>query len=184
MEKSQNCTTTLHKKGSTKEVGNYRPISLLPTISKVIEKVIEHQTRSHMEHHRLFTSQQFGFRPKHETTHAIIQAVRSLCDSKEHHKINSAIFLDLKKAFDTVNFNILIGKLSHYNIDTTWFQSYLERRTQFTLVNGTQSGTRTITCGVPQGSILGPLLFLIYINDLPQATNMETLLFAKIVNII
>ena len=168
----------LHKKGSTKEAGNYRPISLLPTISKVIEKIIEKQTRDHLEQHNLITPQQFGFRPAHETTHAVLKATEYINKAWDRKHIPLAVFCDLKKAFDTVNFNILLSKIEHYNIDATWFRSYLHNRKQFTTVNGTKSNTRTITCGVPQGSILGPLLFLLYINDLPRASHMSTILFA------
>ena len=168
----------LHKKGSTKETGNYRPISLLPTISKVIEKIIEKQTRDHLEKHKLITTQQFGFRPAHETTHAVLKATEYINKAWDRKEIPLAVFCDLKKAFDTVNFNILLAKLDHYNIDTTWYNSYLHNRKQITVVNGIKSKTRTITCGVPQGSILGPLLFLLYINDLPRASQMNTILFA------
>ena len=168
----------LHKKGSTKDTGNYRPISLLPTISKVIEKIIEKQTRKHLENNNLITQQQFGFRPAHETTHAVLKAVEFINKAWDRKESPMAVFCDLKKAFDTVNFQILTAKLQHYNIDTTWFESYLTNRRQYTLVNGVKSKTRTITCGVPQGSILGPLLFLIYINDLPAASKLNTILFA------
>ena len=131
--------------------------------------------------------QQFGFRKGHSTYMALLEMQDKISDSLDKNEFAMGIFFDLSKAFDTVNHTILLGKLEHYGIRgmaQQWLQHYLENRTQYVLYEGYQSVHKTIRCGVPQGSILGPLLFLIYINDLPQiADKTDFILFADDSNV-
>ena len=129
----------------------------------------------------------FGFRTGHSTDHALISLTETIKASLDKKRFGCGIFVDLQKAFDTVNHDILLKKLEHYGIRGTplnWFKSYLSNRKQFVSINGHSSSLANISCGVPQGSVLGPLLFLIYINDLPDSSHfLSFFLFADDTNI-
>ena len=177
----------IHKKGSTRLVSNYRPISLLSIFNKLIEKLMYNRIISFLEKFSILYNNQFGFRSKHSTTQALLLLTDKIQRSIDRGMFCSGIFLDLCKAFDTVNHRILLTKLEYYGIrgvSNDWFASYLSNRRQFVSLNGINSDYQTITCGVPQGSVLGPLLFLLYINDMPKCSNiLEFHLFADDTNL-
>ena len=153
---------------------NYRPISILPACSKILEKVVHRQLYDHLQHHSLLSEAQFGFRKHHSTTTCVHTLLDYIYTNMDIGAYTGVVFLDLKKAFDTVDHEILLKKLAKYGASVhslRWFASYLLDRFQCTMVQGVKSSTKRIACGVPQGSILGPLLFIVYINDLP--TYME-----------
>ena len=177
----------LHKKESTDNPSNYRPISLLSIFSKVIETLMHKRLYNFLDLCNILYPNQFGFREKHLTNHALISITETIKSTIDNGRYGCGVFIDLQKAFDTVNHSILLKKLEHYGIRGTalkWFTSYLVDRQQYVSVNGHCSNYLNITCGVPQGSVLGPLLFLIYINDLPNSTKVLTFyLFADDTNI-
>ena len=177
----------LHKGGSTQELNNFRPISLLSIFDKIIEKIMHKRLYTFLEIHNIIYENQFGFKKKHSTGHSLMEITEKIKESIDNGNYGCGIFIDLKKAFDTVNHKILLMKLEHYGVrgsSLKWFESYLTDRKQFVFYNGVSSDTKTITCGVPQGSVLGPLLFLLYINDLPNISDkLRFFLFADDTNI-
>ena len=149
----------LYKSGDEQEVGNRRPISLLPAFSKVLEKVVRFQLKGHFIRNNLYYEKQYGFRSGRETSDLLIDVLNTITKTKK--KITGS-FIDLKKVFDCMNHVILLSKLEYYNVDSEWFKSYLQGRTQYVQLDNIKSDTRNITVGVPQGSVLGPELFLIF----------------------
>ena len=165
-------------------INNYRPISLLPAFSKLLEKIMFDKTVNFLDANDQFYHHQYGFRAKHATIHPVIHFLNSCANANNSipRQNTLAIFCDLSKAFDVINHNVLFYKLGRYGIRgvaNDWFRSYLSNRKQYVEIEGIESPMRNLNCGVPQGSILGPLLFLIYVNDISNSSpNGSILSFA------
>ena len=161
---------------------NYRPISLLPVLSKILEKVIYKRTYSFLENQEILFSSQYGFRNGHSTIQAATELITDILNGFESKEYSIGVFLDLSKAFDTIDHTMLLKKLEFYGIRGLahkWFTNYLKDRQQYVDFKGCKSDKLVLRCGVPQGSVLGPLLFIIYTNDLSHVVNpSKPILFA------
>ena len=176
------CITALFKAGDKLHPNNYRPISSLPILNKIFEKLLHSRLNNFFEQNGIFTDNQYGFRKGKSTSDAVNDLLNNIYQAINGNEYLGAVFLDLSKAFDTVPHDILLQKLEHYGIRgiaLNLMKSYLSNRKQFVSLDGNKSSTKEVSIGVPQGSVLDPLLFLIYINDLPRATKkLKSILFA------
>ena len=178
----------LYKKDDPHIVDNFRPISLLPAISKIFEKIVFNQVYAYFDRNKLLYTSQYGFRKLHSTELASLELVDRVRSDIGNGKMPISIFLDLSKAFDTLDHSILLRKLTHYGLSQTairWFSSYLIGRRQLVEFDGTKSTLVSISTGVPQGSILGPLLFIIYMNDIHVASDkFNAIIYADDTNLL
>ena len=177
----------LFKANDIKEYGNYRPVSILPQFSKILEKIINNRITKFIKVNDILAEEQYGFRDNCSTASALLDLVETISSSLDKGKHGIGAFIDLKKAFDTVNHEILLEKIKTYGIRgkaLDLLQSYLSNRKQYVVYNEKVSKYQTIKCGVPQGSILGPTLFLLYINDIKNISNLlKFIIFADDTNI-
>jgi exonuclease III len=179
--------TPVYKNDDKHELNNYRPISILPYFSKILEKIVYKRTMDFINKHNILYNNQYGFRQKHSTFMALLETVDQISEALDNKETTVGVFVDLSKAFDTVDHTILLRKLCHYGIRgivLDWFSSYISNRLQYVSINNSKSKMLPISCGVPQGSILGPLLFLIYVNDMVNCSALlKFILFADDTNI-
>jgi hypothetical protein len=174
-------TVPIFKAGRADLCDNYRPISLLSTLSKVLEKIVSVQLVNHLDRNNILYEHQYGFQRNKSTEHSIIHAVNHISNAMNNNKYTVGVFFDLKKAFDVCSHDILLMKLSKMGITGSalnWFKTYLSDRSQIVDINGNRSQAKKITISIMQGSILGPILFLCYINDLYRITDLLTLMYA------
>ena len=177
----------IFKGGSLNIFSNYRPISVLPCFSKIFEKVAYIRIEKYLSSNKIIIDNQYGFRANHSSYMAILEMYNRISKSIDDHKVSAGVFIDLSKAFDTINHERLFDKLEHYGfrgLSLQWLKDYLSNRKQYVFFNNHSSSIQNITCGVPQGSILGPLLFLLYVNDIVHCSkSLQFILFADDTNL-
>ena len=169
------------KKGDKKLAGNYRPVSITSIICRLLEKIIRNSIVDFMSEYSLLSEFQFGFVKGRSTSLQLLKILNDWTESIENGKFSDCIYLDYQKAFDTVPHQRLLSKMKSYNISSNiieWTKHYLSNRTQYVELNGVKSESRNVVSGIPQGSVLGPLLFLIYINDLPDNVKSTIYMYA------
>ena len=174
--------TPMFKQGDRSDMNNYHPIFVISGIAKVFERIVYNQLSSYLSENNILSKYQSGFRSFHSTVTALLEATDNWAFNIDRGYVNAVVFLDLKKAFDTVNHSILLSKLYSYGVKGIAYEllsSYLENRTQKCAVKGVLSKSCTWTCGISQGTKLGPLLFLLYINVLPNClSNSQPRMYA------
>ena len=173
----------IYKSSDPSLLKNYHPISLLPAFSKLLEKIMYDKLMSFLVSKNIFYKHQYGFRPTYSTIHPIIHFLNHCAEAnnKTNPEYTLAVFCDLSKAFDVIDHTIILDKLNHYGIRgiaNNWLQNYLANRQQYVQLENSKSSLKPIKCGVPQGSILGPLLYLIYVNDIENSCDSNILSFA------
>ena len=177
----------LFKSGKTNTFTNYRPVSLLPQFSKILEKLFNKRLDAFLNRHNILSEHQYGFRESRSTSLALMELVEDLTTSLDSRKHTIGVFMDLKKAFDTIDHKILLSKLYHYGLRgkaNNWIESYLQCRKQYVSLDNCESDCMDVVCGVPQGSILGPKLFIPYINDMCRVSDcLKSILFADDTNL-
>ena len=174
--------TPVFKSGDRSVMDNYRPISVLPVLAKIIKRVVHRQLSDYLEENCLLSPNQFGFRKGRSTHHAVTYFSDHIRNCMDKGKYCGTVFIALNKAFDTVDHGRLLSKLPFYGIkdkELTWFEDYLFGKRQCVIYDGTCSESQPVVCGVPQGSILGPMLFILLINDIDHQLNRcKILLYA------
>jgi hypothetical protein len=179
--------TPIFKNDDKLIINNYRPISVLPIFSKILEKLMHTRITAFISKYNILYENQYGFREKHSTHLAMINMIDQISEEMDAGNYSIGIFLDLSKAFDTIDHNILLQKLEIYGIRgiaLQWLSSYLANRSQCVVIGDTVSAPSTVKCGVPQGSVLGPLLFILYINDIVRSSSLfKFIMFADDTNL-
>uniref|UniRef100_A0A8C7Y996 Reverse transcriptase domain-containing protein n=1 Tax=Oryzias sinensis TaxID=183150 RepID=A0A8C7Y996_9TELE len=177
----------LYKTGNKHHFTNYRPVSMLPQLSKILEKMFIARLNSFIEKHNILDEGQYGFRSNRSTSLALMNVIENITNAIDNKKNVIWVFIDIKKSFHTINHGMLMNKLERYGIRwlvLDWIRSYLRNRKQFVKVEGACSQCLDIVCGVPQGSVLGPILFILYINDSFQVSKkLRLVLFADDTNV-